>query len=100
MNRDKIYFGKLVDSILKDIRKEKQKFFKLEKHLTDVNETIPDKYQINELIQIRNCLKRAVKDILDHDEEYICSGIPIIAEIIEDPELFMYYTKEDFSFIY
>jgi hypothetical protein len=60
MNRDKIYFGKLVDSILEDIRKENHKFFKLEKHLTDVNETIPDKYQINELIQIRNCLKRAV----------------------------------------
>lgn len=37
-------------------------------------------------------LINAVKDIVDHDEEYLCSGIPIIADMHEDPELFMYYT--------
>jgi len=99
MYRDKIFFKNVVTSISEDVRKEKRIYYKLEKHLADVNATMikSDRFSLQELREINICLKNAVKDIFDHDEEYICSGIPILTELDDDPELFMYYEKGDYK---
>jgi len=98
MYRDKIFFERLVEIVSEDIRKANSEFSTFEKLLDEVNATMIgiNKFSSDELKEISISLKNAVKDIFDHDEKYACSGIPILIELDDYPELFMFYTKGDY----
>ena len=91
MNKEKIFFDKLIINIQKEIILEKPRHSTLEKHLIDTNESMKDKYTIIELREIKNNLSKHVKELTTLRDEYLPVGVVILSEYEEFPETCMFF---------
>ncbi|XP_025414232.1 uncharacterized protein LOC112686241 [Sipha flava] len=62
-------------------------YLTITEHLNNVNGRVPDPFTAEELVEIEQSLKDAVRDLTDNDiNTYLCSGIVVLSEYLDTPE--------------
>lgn len=98
-NREQLFFYELLKDIQEDIHflndSPGKVYITLTDHLKNVNKRVPDPFTPEELVQMEQCIRNAVKDLTDLDlNTYLCTGVVILSEYLDSPEeMFSYIGK-------
>jgi len=98
-NREQLFFHELLKDIQEDIHflndSPGKVYITLTEHLKNVNGRVPDPFKPEELVQMEECIRDAVKDLTDLDlNTYLCTGVVILSEYLDSPEdMFDYIGK-------
>jgi len=98
-NREQLFFYELLKDIQEDIHflndSPGKVYITLTDHLKNVNKRVPDPFIPEELVEMEECIRNAVKDLTDLDlNTYLCTGVVILSEYLDSPEeIFSYIGK-------
>lgn len=100
--KEEQFISKLVSDIRNDIYirdyTAESKILTLQKHLLNNNNSLGNYYTPDELLDVEQNLKNAVKDITNLDiDEFLCSGIVVLAEYLSQPDEMLYYSRNNYE---
>lgn len=95
-NREELFFYELLKDIQEDIHFSNDRpgkiYITLTEHLKNVNGKVPDPFSPEELANMEECIRDAVKELTDLDlNVYLCTGVVVLSEYLDSPEDMFYY---------
>jgi len=99
-NKEQFFFYELLKDIQEDIHylndKPGKVYITLTEHLNNVNGRVPEPFRAQELVDMEECIRDAVKDLTDLDlNTYLCTGVVVLSEYLDSPEdMFEYIGKK------